>query len=72
MASGYKRATQRKHRCMIENSDTCRRAGIAADQFSKNGLRIFSWEAISPSARTTKLGQFGNAARLIRRGVSIL
>jgi len=31
MASGYKRATQRKHRGVINNSDTHRRAGIAAD-----------------------------------------
>ena len=42
MASGYKRATQRKQRRAIDNSDTRRRAGIAADQFSNNGLRFNS------------------------------
>src|SRR5262249_51686318 len=49
-----------------------RGATIRTDQFGKNGLRFFSWEAISPSARAAKLGQFGNAARLVCRGVSIL
>jgi hypothetical protein len=42
MAGGYKRATQRKHRRMIDNRNACRRAGIAADQLGKNGLRFNS------------------------------
>jgi hypothetical protein len=36
---------------VIDNSDTRRRAGITADQFSNNGLRFSSWGAISPNDR---------------------
>jgi hypothetical protein len=40
MAGCYKRAAQRKHRSVIDNRDTRRRAGIAADQFGKNSFRF--------------------------------
>jgi hypothetical protein len=36
MPGFYKRATQHKHRRVIDNSDACRRASIAADQLGAN------------------------------------
>jgi hypothetical protein len=38
LAGFYKRATQLKHRRVIDNRDTHRRAGIAADQLGANYL----------------------------------